>query len=433
MTAEPVRVAILGCGTVGSEVARALCDPARAVGLEAAAGAPLQLVGVAVARAGVPREGVDPSLVTTDATALVDGAGADVVVELTGDVDAALGLIARAIDGGASVVTANKALLATHLGELSARASARGVDLFFEAAVAGAVPVVRVLRTSLAGQRLDRVLGIVNGTTNFILTTMTKEGRDYEDVLADAQARGYAESDPSADVDGHDAAQKAALLATLAFGCEVTDADVPREGIARVTVADLDAAGRLGYAVRLLAIAERTAAGAISVRVHPSMVPIDHPLASVDGASNAVFVEGPGVGPLMFLGAGAGGPPTASAVLGDLVASARNRIAGTVDPAPEVGVALELQDPGDAVCEFYLSLAVADRPGVLASVATVFGRHSVSIRSMEQIGMLDDARLVFLTHDASEADMAATVDELERLDAVKAVGVLLRVVAGGAM
>jgi homoserine dehydrogenase len=433
MTAEPVRVAILGCGTVGSEVARALCDPARAVGLEAAAGAPLQLVGVAVARAGVPREGVDPSLVTTDATALVDGAGADVVVELTGDVDAALGLIARAIDGGASVVTANKALLATHLGELSARASARGVDLFFEAAVAGAVPVVRVLRTSLAGQRLDRVLGIVNGTTNFILTTMTKEGRDYEDVLADAQARGYAESDPSADVEGHDAAQKAALLATLAFGCEVTDADVPREGIARVTVADLDAAGRLGYAVRLLAIAERTAAGAISVRVHPSMVPIDHPLASVDGASNAVFVEGPGVGPLMFLGAGAGGPPTASAVLGDLVASARNRIAGTVEPAPEVGGALELQDPGDAVCEFYLSLAVADRPGVLASVATVFGRHSVSIRSMEQIGMLDDARLVFLTHDASEADMAATVDELERLDAVKAVGVLLRVVAGGAM
>jgi homoserine dehydrogenase len=428
VTPEPVKVALLGCGTVGSQVAAALGDPVRAAALGAAAGAPLELVGVAVARADVQRPGVDPALLTTDPAVLIRDARPDVVVELMGDVEGTLALLHQAIDAGASVVTGNKTLLATHLRALTTRAAEGGVDLFYEAAVAGAVPVVRVLRTSLAGQRLDRVLGIVNGTTNYILTTMTKEGRDYAEVLADATELGYAERDPSADVGGHDAAQKAALLATLAFGREVTDADVAREGITSVTAADLDAATRMGFAVRLLAIAERTGDREISVRVRPSMVPLDHPLASVDGATNAVFVEGPGVGPLMFLGAGAGGPPTASAVLGDLAAAARNRVAGTVDRAPSMDEELELLEPGDVQSPFYLSLEVADRPGVLAAVATIFGSHEVSIRSMEQIGLMDDARLVFLTHHATEAAMAATVQDLARLDAVEALGVLLRVV-----
>jgi homoserine dehydrogenase len=425
-----VRVALLGCGTVGSEVARALLDAASAATLGDAAGAQLELVGVAVARADAARPGLDASLVTTDAPELLREAHADVVVELIGGTSGVVGLVETAIDGGASVVTANKSLLASSLRALTERAAARKVDLFYEAAVAGAIPIVRVLRTSVAGQRLDRVLGIVNGTTNFLLTTMARDGRELDDVLREATARGFAERDPTADLDGHDAAQKAAILATLAFGTEVTDDDVSRVGIAKVTLADLEAAARMGHVVRLLAVAERVGDEAVSVRVHPAMVPAHHPLAAVDGASNAIFVEGEWLGPLMLEGRGAGGLPTASAVLGDVVSAARNRVHGVVDRAPAIGASSRLVAPGDVRSAFYLAINVADRPGVLAAVAGVFGSHGVSIRSMEQLGLGDDARLVFLTHDAAVSDLEVTVRELEELDAVREIGAILHVVEG---
>jgi len=421
-----IRVALLGLGTVGSEVARALSDPASAADLCDATGAPLELIGVAVARDGIERAGVDAALLTTDALGLLANSP-DVVVELIGGTTGAADLVRAAIDGGASVVTANKSLLAAELRSLTERAASKGVDLYYEAAVAGAIPIVRVLRTSLAGQRLKRVLGIVNGTTNFLITTMAKDGRELDDVLAEATARGFAERDPSADLDGHDAAQKAALLATLAFGTEVTDRDVPRVGIGKVTLADLEAVARMGHVVRLLAVAERVGDGAVSVRVHPAMVPATHPLAAVDGASNAIFVEGDGLGPLMLEGSGAGGPPTASAVLGDLVVAARNRARGVVDRAPSIG-APHVVAPGEVRSAFYLALKVADRPGVLASVAKIFGAHGVSIRLMEQVGLSDDARLVFVTHRASEAELHATIGELAALDAVNEVGAVLHVV-----
>jgi homoserine dehydrogenase len=425
--ASPVRVALLGLGTVGSEVARALSDPRSAADLADATGAPLELVGVAVARDGLARDGVDGSLLTTDAKELVGGSRPDVVVELIGGTTEVADLVRAAIDVGASVVTANKSLLAAELRSLSERAASRGVDLYYEAAVAGAIPIVRVLRTSLAGQRLDRVLGIVNGTTNFLLTTMAKDGRELDDVLAEATARGFAERDPSADLDGHDAAQKAALLATLAFGTEVTDQDVPRVGIRKVTLADLEAVARMGHVVRLLAVAERGGDESVSVAVHPAMVPATHPLAAVDGASNAIFVEGDGLGPLMLEGSGAGGPSTASAVLGDLVVAARNRARGVVDRAPTIGPS-RIVAPGEVRSAFYLALKVADRPGVLAAVAKIFGGHGVSIRLMEQVGLGEDARLVFVTHRASEAELHATVGELAALDAVSEVGAVLHVV-----
>lgn len=426
----PVRVVLLGCGTVGSEVARALADPEVVASLADAVGAPLELVGVAVSRPGAERAGVDPALVTTDAAELLRASRPDVVVELIGAGREVPSLLRQAIDGGASVVTANKSVLATQLRELTERAAAGHVDLLYEAAVAGAIPIVRVLRGSLAGQRLDRILGIVNGTTNYLLTTMTREGRSLDDVLAEATDLGYAERDPTADLEGHDAAQKAAVLATLAFGVEVTDADVPTEGIAKVTIADLEAAGRMGHVVRLLAIAERGGDGVVTVRVHPAMVPSSHPLAAVDGAANAIFLEGAGLGPLMLEGRGAGGAATATAVLGDLVMAARNRVRGVVERAPSIVAPSTSRAPADVRSAFYLALQVADRPGVLAAVAKVFGDHGVSIRTMEQLGLDDDARLVFLTHVASEADLAATVRGLSALDAVNEVGAVLRVVEG---
>ncbi len=427
----PIRVALLGCGTVGGEVARALLEPASAEALAEAIGAPLELCGIAVARKGIERPGIDAGLLTTDPTRLVRDAGASIVVELIGGLGEVEVLVHQAIDAGASVVTANKALVAAQLCALTERAAGQGVDLFYEAAVAGAIPIIRVLRTALAGQRVERLLGIVNGTTNYVLTTMTREHRDYADVLAEATALGYAERDPSADVDGHDAAQKAAILSTLAFGLEVTDADVPREGISRITAADIEAAARMGHVVRLLAVAERTGVDGVTVRVHPTMVPIGHPLAAVDGATNAIFVEGAAAGPLMLEGKGAGGAPTASAVLGDLVAAARNRVAATSERPPSISRRTQLQAPGGIQSAFYLAIEVADRPGVLAAVATVFGHHGVSIQSMEQVGLGDDARLVFLTHRAAASAMAATVTALRDLDAVTDVGALLHVVEGG--
>ncbi len=424
--ARTVRVALLGCGNVGGALVGLLAE--RGDEIAARTGIRLELAGVAVQRAGVDRPGVDPALVTTDAAGLVARPDVDVVVELIGGLNPARALVEAALSARRPVVTGNKALLAECGAELLARAADHGVELLYEAAVAGAIPVIRPLRESLAGERIQRVMGIVNGTTNFILTRMAEEGSDYADALAEAQRLGLAERDPTADVEGDDAAAKAAILAGLAFGVDVPGAQVQREGITSVRAVDVAYAERLGFVVKLLAVAELVDGGPeLSVRVHPAMVPRSHPLASVRGAFNAVFIEGEACGELMLYGRGAGGPPSASAVLGDLLDVARNLGTGPPPPAPARRPAA-VRLPEQLRSAFYLSMDVVDQPGVLAAVATVFGRHGVSIRAMEQVGLDDEARLIFLTHVAREGDVQATLLDLRHLDAVEGVGGVLRVV-----
>jgi homoserine dehydrogenase len=427
--AVPVRVAVLGCGNVGGALAEQLTTQAEAIAERS--GVRFELAGVAVLDLSRPRPAAVPAdLFTDDPKELVERPGVDVVVELIGGVDPARTLVEAALRAGRPVVTANKALLAEAGAELASLAAAHGVDLLYEASVAGAIPVIRPLRESLAGERVVRVMGIVNGTTNFILTRMTEDGMDYADALAEAQRLGLAERDPSADVEGHDAAAKAAILAGLAFGSDLVGSDVHREGITAVRAVDVAFADRLGYVVKLLAVAELVDGGPdVSVRVHPAMVPRAHPLASVRGAFNAVFVEGERAGELMLYGRGAGGPPTASAVLGDLIDAARNLRAGASAPAPRRGAGA-VRPLAELRSAFYLSLDVVDRPGVLAAVATVFGDHGVSIRAMEQVGLGSEARLIFLTHTAREGDVQATIADLHRLGTVDRVGGVLRVVAG---
>jgi homoserine dehydrogenase len=338
------------------------------------------------------------------------------------------GLVRAALELKKPVITANKALLASPEGVLlRGVAKENGVDLLYEAAVAGAIPLVRALRESLTGERIQRVMGIVNGTTNFILTKMSEQGADYADVLAEAQDLGLAERDPTADVEGYDAAAKAAILAGVAFGYDVAGADVMREGITGIRAVDVEFAERLGYAVKLLAIVERTGDDALSVRVHPAMVPKSHPLAGVRDAFNAVFIEGEAAGELMLYGQGAGGLPTASAVVGDLIDAVRNQLAGTTAPTPERQPARLLPE-SDLLTQCYISLDVADRPGVLGTVATVFGDNSVSIRSMEQEGHAGEARLLFITHLAREGDIQSTLVSLAKLDAVERIGGVMRIV-----
>ncbi len=435
---DPVRVAVLGCGNVGGALVALLLQDADAIA--ARSGVRLELVGVAVGDPSRPRPGVPPELITGDAKALIADPGVDVVVELIGGVDPARGLIEAALAAGKSVVTGNKELLAAHGSVLAEEAAAAGLDLLYEAAVAGAIPFIRPLRESLAGEHIHRVMGIVNGTTNYILTMMSEEGVSYGEALAEAQRLGYAERDPSADVDGHDAASKAAIIAALAFRCDVVADDVPREGISAVDPVDISFADRLGYVVKLLAVMERTTpaeglpsddgvggdAPEISVRVHPAMLPRTHPLASVRGAFNAVFIEGDAAGELMLYGQGAGGRPTASAVLGDLIDAAHNVRTGA--PARFVSrLRPNFRPTDDLRCAWYLNIDVADRPGVLATVAKLFGDNGVSIRSMEQVGLSDEARLIFLTHVAREGDMQRTLSGLRGLDVVDHVGGVLRV------
>jgi len=375
---------------------------------------------------------VDPELLTSDAASVVADPSIDVVVEVIGGIEPARTLILAALKGGKPVVTANKELIANVGHELFEAASTAGVDLLFEAAVAGGIPLIRPLRESLAGERILRVTGIVNGTTNFILTRMTEQGATYADALAEAQQLGYAERDPTADVEGFDAGAKAAILATIAFGARVVAGDVYREGISGISAADIAYAGRLGYVVKLLAVAERFDAGDIGVRVHPAMVPATHPLASVRDSFNAVFIEGEAVGELMLYGRGAGGMPTASAVIGDLIDAAHNLRTGSVGRSPQPGPA-RLRSIDDLTSAYYLDLEVLDRPGVLAQVAGVLGRHQVSIRSMEQDelaagpGPGGAARLVFITHSARERDVQACLHELRSLTVVARIGTLLRV------
>jgi homoserine dehydrogenase len=427
---SPVRVGLLGCGNVGSALAELLV--ARQDDIAARTGIRLELVGIAVVDVDRPRTPTIPvELFGNDSAALAVRPDVDIVVELIGGLHPAHELIESALRAGKPVVTANKAVLAVSGAELADIAAARGVDLLYEAAVAGAIPVIRPLRESLAGERILRVMGIVNGTTNFILTRMEEDGVDFDDALAEAQRLGMAERDPTADVEGHDAAAKAAILAALAFGSDVVDADVHREGISGIRAVDVAYANRLGYSVKLLAVAELVDGGPeLSVRVHPAMVPKSHPLASVRGAFNAVFIEGAVSGELMLYGRGAGGGPTASAVLGDLIDAARNLRAGAPGPAPK-RTSITVRPQRELMSAFYLSMDVADRPGVLAAVAKVFGDHQVSIRAMEQVGLADEARLIFLTHLAREGDLLATIDELRLLNAVDRVSGVLRVVGGG--
>ena len=424
----PIRVALLGCGTVGGAVAQKLTG--NAAELAARVGRPIELVGIAVRRAGRDRSelGLDPALFTTDAEGLVTRA--DIVVEVIGGIDPARGLILRAMEHGASVVTANKALLAEDGPTLYAAADAAGVDLYYEAAVAGAIPILRPIHESLAGDDVRRVIGIVNGTTNFVLDAMDTTGAGFGETVERAQALGYAEADPTADVEGFDAAAKAAIIASLAFHTRVTIADVHREGITDVTAADVRSADEMGCVVKLLAICEKiqTADGpAVSARVHPAMIAQDHPLASVRGAYNAVFVESESAGQLMFYGPGAGGAPTASAVLGDLVSVARNRRQDVHGPGDTSHADLEVLDVGRARTRYHVSIDVDDRAGVLASVADAFAQYDVSIKTVRQEGHGSDAQLVIVTHEADDAALAATVEAVRSLDMVRDVSSVMRV------
>ncbi|MFF3936745.1 homoserine dehydrogenase [Streptomyces phaeofaciens] len=429
MRTRPLKVALLGCGVVGSEVARIMTT--HADDLAARIGAPVELAGVAVRRPSRVREGIDPALVTTDATALVKRGDIDVVVEVIGGIEPARTLITTAFEHGASVVSANKALLAQDGAALHAAAGEHGKDLYYEAAVAGAIPLIRPLRESLAGDKINRVMGIVNGTTNFILDKMDSTGAGYQEALDEATALGYAEADPTADVEGFDAAAKAAILAGIAFHTRVRLDDVYREGMTEVTAADFASAKEMGCTIKLLAICERAAdGGSVTARVHPAMIPLTHPLASVRGAYNAVFVESDAAGQLMFYGPGAGGAPTASAVLGDLVAVCRNRLSGATGPGESAYAALTVSPMGEVVTRYHISLDVADKPGVLAQVATVFAEHGVSIDTVRQQGRQDgggEASLVVVTHRASDASLTGTVEALRKLDTVRGVASIMRV------
>ena len=437
-----MRVALIGAGVVGSSVAQLLTE--HSDDLAARVGRPLELVGIGVRRAGRARSvpGVDPALFTTDATELVTRA--DIVIEVVGGIEPARSLILRAMEHGASVVTANKALLAEDGPTLYAAAARHGVDLYFEAAVAGGIPLLRPLRESLAGDSVRKVMGIVNGTTNYVLDKMDTTGQGFADAVSQAQALGYAEADPTADVEGFDAAAKAAILASLAFHTRVASKDVHREGITEVTAADIQAAKEMDCVVKLLAICERTddengSPAGISVRVHPAMIPRRHPLAGVREAFNAVFVEAQAAGQLMFYGRGAGGEPTASAVLGDVVAVARHRVLGGRGPGESAYADLPLLGMGQAMTRYHISLDVADRPGVLAQVATAFADHHVSIETVRQqqvpaSGDASDgsaaaarANLVVVTHAAPDAALSATVDALAALPVVRGVNSVMRV------
>ncbi|MGL5825970.1 MAG: homoserine dehydrogenase, partial [Nocardioides sp.] len=393
----PLRVALLGCGSVGSQVVRLLTE--HGDDLRARIGASVELVGIAVRRIDAPREVEVPAgLLTTDAQALVSRDDVDVVIELIGGIEPARSLILTALGRGAAVVTGNKALLAEDGPTLFRVADEAGADLYFEAAVAAAIPILRPLRESLAGDVVTRVLGIVNGTTNFILDKMDTQGAGYQETLRQAQELGYAEADPTADVEGFDAAAKAAILASLAFHTRVSAADVHREGIAEVSSADIKSARRMGSVVKLLAICELRQRGdgadAVSVRVHPAMIPRSHPLASVHGAFNAVFVEAEAAGQLMFYGPGAGGQPTASAILGDLVTVGRHRLAGARGPGESAYADRKVLPMGETVTRYHVAIDVDDKAGVLAAIASAFAEQGVSIQTVRQEGRGADAQLV---------------------------------------
>lgn len=438
MDGSVIRVGVLGCGTVGASLI-ALVDRQN-VTIQARTGLSLEISQIAVRDLSRVRPvGVDGAVFTTNAMAVATDPSIDVIVEVMGGISPARELILAALAAGKPVITANKALLAAHGSELFAAAEAAGVDLLFEASVAGGIPFIRPLRESLLAEPVVRVMGIMNGTTNYILTRMTEAGADYADALAEAQELGYAEADPTADVEGHDAAAKIAIVASIAFGAEVTSADVQCEGISKVTADDIAFANRHGYAIKLLAIAERFSdlnGEELSARVHPCLVPNSHPLAAVRDSFNAVFVQGEAVGDLMFYGRGAGGDPTASAVLGDLVDAAVN-LQGGAHASLGTFVPMAFRSGEQLEASWYLSLCVDDRSGVLAAIAGVFAEHGVSIDSMEQHSLsgpddiADEARIDLIIHPATEHDVRATLDALGALESVRSIGSTIRVLVEG--
>ena len=425
---RPIRVGLLGAGSVGSQVARLLIENREE--LAKRVGAELELVGIAVRNKSAKRDVELPKeLLTEDAESVI--LGSDIVIELAGGTEPAKSWIAMALNAGADVITANKALIAAHGSELTALAQQFGAQLYYEAAVGGAIPIIRPLRASLAGDKINRVMGIVNGTTNYILDQMETTGASFEDALAEAQALGYAEADPTADVEGYDAASKAAILAGLAFHSEVPVDRVHREGITSITALQIETARQAGYTVKLLAICERagdTGEGLVA-RVHPTLIPLDHPLAAVRGAYNAVFVEAESAGRLMFYGAGAGGPETASAVLGDLVSAAKRHLAGGPGLGDSTHADLEVMPVQAIFTRFQITLEVKDEPGVLASVAKQFADNDVSVETVAQSGAADSelALLTIMTHSASEAALERLASELAQNSAVKRVNSVIRV------
>jgi homoserine dehydrogenase len=422
---KTLKVGMLGAGVVGSQIARLLI--ANKSDLASRAGANLELVSIAVKDSKLKRDGIPAALLTNDAKSIVNDPQIDLVIEVIGGIDPAKDLILTALNNGKSVVTANKALLAKHGAELYAAADKANVDLYYEAAVAGAIPILRPLRESLVGDHVIRVMGIVNGTTNYILTKMDENGAAFADALKEAQALGFAESDPTADIEGFDAAAKAAILAGLAFHSRVTDNDVYREGISKITAADVKVAKAMEMVIKLLAIAELTPEGAVSVRVHPALISRTHPLASVRDSFNAVFVEAESAGQMMFYGKGAGGAPTASAILGDLVAVARHKVNGGIGPKESDYADLKIAQIGQTKTRYLIRLNVADKPGVLESVAHVFASHQVSIQTVRQTGAGDKAELIVMTHSSNESSLSATVKDLKNLPVVTDVASVLRV------
>ena len=425
MSSKTLKIAMLGCGVVGSQVARLLI--ANKADLSTRAGANLELVKVAVRNPKSKDYGVPDELLTSDLKSIVNDPQVDLVIELLGGIEPARELILTALKNGKSVVTANKALLAKHGAELYAAADNANADLYYEAAVAGAIPILRPLRESLVGDQVLKVMGIVNGTTNYILTKMDENGAAFEDALREAQKLGFAEADPTADIEGGDAAAKAAILAGLAFHSRVTDLDVYKEGISNISATDVKVAKAMDLVIKLLAIADVTDEGAIAVRVHPALISRSHPLASVRDSYNAVFIESASAGQMMFYGRGAGGEPTASAILGDLVAVARNKLAGGSGPAESDYADRKIVKIGDTKTRYLIRLNVADKPGVLESVAHVFASHKVSIQTVRQSGAGDKAELVVMTHISKESALSATIKDLSKLDSVTDVASVIRV------
>ena len=421
---KPVRIGMLGCGVVGSSVARLLlADTAE---LSTRAGVKIELSRIAV-RTIRPHEGINPALFTTDPFSIVHDPEIDLIIEVMGGIEPARELIMTAIEYRKSVVTANKALLASHGAEMFTAAYAKGEDIYYEASVAGAVPIIRPMRDSLAGDFVTRLMGIVNGTTNYILTKMHEDNREFADVLKEAQALGYAEADPTADIEGFDAAAKAAILSGLAFHTRVTVDDVYREGISKITLEDVKIAKSMDHVIKLLAIAELTPADEISVRVHPVMLHKSHPLASVRDAYNAVFVEAESAGSLMFYGRGAGGAPTASAILGDVVAVARHIALNSVGQRETDYADRDIAPIESTKTKFLIRLEVADKAGVLAAIATTFANHGVSIQTVNQSGRNSDAEVTIVTHLATEGELKATVASLKAMDIVNNISSVIRV------
>ena len=421
---KTISIGMLGAGVVGSQVARLLQSDRQELSDRSGALLVLKKVGV---RSDSPREGIDASMITTDLHSIVTDPEINIVIEVLGGIEPARTLILEAIKNKKSVITANKALLATHGHELFNAADAAKVDLYYEAAVAGAIPIIRSMRESLAGDQITRVMGIVNGTTNFILTKMHEDGREFADVLKEAQALGYAEANPAADVDGHDAAAKAALLASLAFHSTVTIDEVYCEGISKISIDDVKAAKKMNATIKLLAIAEITEKDEISVRVHPMMLPSSHPLSSVRDAFNAIYVESESAGELMFYGRGAGGAPTASAILGDLVAVTRHRAYSTVGYGESDYADLDIAPMSEVRSQFFVRLHVADKSGVLASIAQTFASENISIQTVHQAGIGKDAELVVVTHSATEASLIACMGKLAAMEIVTKVEAAIRV------